>query len=396
MNNSNVYAENFAAADTDRVEYGMMCRMDNPMPHCPVMLVLDTSHSMWGKGLADMKASLDAFYDTLRSEQFSNAQIDIAAVSLGDRLGMLEEFTPFALSRLPQLNIRPKGDTPMGAALSLALEKIGEQLKRYSESGRSHVTPQLIMLSDGESSDDCSAVAQEIRKLAATGELVCRVIATGENPDLPALRSIAGDNVSFARQTGMSGAFAGVGKVVSQAYEEEAEAVIDREFTAQPGVPSQTGSGLVLIDGTNVMHWDKNGSGVTLKHLLAITRHLEDNGVDYKALFDANSRYMLTHGERTLFEDLLKTRPERFSQVPARTRADDFLLMIADGDPAVRIISNDMYRDYASRFPWVGDRTRFIRGMAMRDQVFLLDGEGNRTKISSAAGKSSACDLNWR
>ena len=396
MNNSSIYNENTATVNSDRVEYGMMCRTDNPMPHCPVMLVLDTSHSMWGRGLADMMSSLAAFCDTLRSEQFSNAQIDIAAVSLGDRLGMLEEFTPFALSRLPQLNIRPKGDTPMGAALSLALDKIGEQLDRYRENRQSYVTPQLIMLSDGESSDDCSAAAEDIRRLTADGKLVCRVIATGENPDLAELRDIAGDNVSIARQTGMPGAFADVGKVVSQVYEEEAEEVIDREFAAQPGVSECSRGGIVLIDGTNVMHWDKNGSGVTLKHLLAIARHFDDGRIGYKALFDASSRHMLGADERAVFEDLLKNRPEQFCQVPAQTRADDFLLILADDDPTAKIISNDVYRDYAGRFPWVGDRKRFIRGMAMRDQVFLLDGEGNRTKISAAAGKSSAWDLNSR
>ena len=32
------------------------------VPHCPVMLVLDTSHSMWGKGLSDMTRSLKAFH----------------------------------------------------------------------------------------------------------------------------------------------------------------------------------------------------------------------------------------------------------------------------------------------------------------------------------------------
>ena len=390
-NNKNCDSNNF-----DHVEYGMICRMDNPMPHCAVMLVLDTSHSMWGKGLSDMMASLDAFYDTLRCEQFSNAQIDIAAVSLGDRLGMLEEFTPFALSRLPQLNIRPKGDTPMGAALSLALEKIGEQLKSYSEHGQSHVTPHLIVLSDGESSDDCSAVAEEIRQMVASGRLVCRVIATGENPDLAELRGIAGSNVSIARQTGMSGAFTHVGKVVSQVYEEEVEEVIDREFETQPSVSGCSGDGLILIDGTNVMHWDKNSSGVTLKNLLAITQHFDANRIGYKALFDASSRYRLDNSERVVFEDLLKNRPEQFSQAPAQTRADDFLLMLADDDPTAKIISNDIYRDYVSRFPWVGDRTRFIRGMTRRDQVFLLDGEGNRTKISAATGKSSAYDLNWQ
>ena len=42
-----------------------MFELTNAMPHCPVILVLDTSHSMWGQGLTDMMASLKAFYKTI-------------------------------------------------------------------------------------------------------------------------------------------------------------------------------------------------------------------------------------------------------------------------------------------------------------------------------------------
>ena len=73
------------------------------IPHCPVILVLDTSHSMWGKGLADMKESVQAFFKTIDSQGFALAQIDTAAVSMGDNLRMLEEFTPFTKSALPLL-----------------------------------------------------------------------------------------------------------------------------------------------------------------------------------------------------------------------------------------------------------------------------------------------------
>ena len=137
------------------------------------------------------------------------------------------------------------------------------------------------------------------------------------------------------------------------------------------------------------MHWAKGRSGVTLKHLLAITRYFDECGIRWEVLFDASSRHLLSAEEQAVFEDLLKTRPEEFQQVPAKTRADDFLLMRADADPAARIISNDMYRDYAAEYPWVGERKRFIRGMVMRDEVFLLDGEGNRTRIPAEPGKSS-------
>lgn len=120
-----------------------MFDLANAMPHCPVVLVLDTSHSMWGQGLTDMMASLKAFYKTIADIQFLNAEVDIAAVSMGDNLCMLEEFTPLHSSDLPNRSIRPKGDTPIGAALELAQEALQAQISRYQAAGIAFVTPRL-------------------------------------------------------------------------------------------------------------------------------------------------------------------------------------------------------------------------------------------------------------
>lgn len=62
--------------------------LENLLPHCPVILVLDTSHSMWGEGLRDLNDSIQMFYQTIRREQFPNSRIDIAAVSMGDPGGV--------------------------------------------------------------------------------------------------------------------------------------------------------------------------------------------------------------------------------------------------------------------------------------------------------------------
>ena len=138
--------------------------LENVLPHCAVILVLDTSHSMWGAGLRDMMRSLDHFYKTIQAEQFLNARIDIAAVSMGDNLRMLEEFIPLEHSTLPGMTIRPKGDTPIGQALNLALDQLAEQEAAYRRKGWSSVTPQLLLLSDGQANVGPSS-AQELGRL---------------------------------------------------------------------------------------------------------------------------------------------------------------------------------------------------------------------------------------
>ena len=136
--------------------------------------------------------------------------------------GILEEFTAFECSVLPSKEIRPKGDIPIGAALELALGKLKEQNARYRRNNWSSVTPELVLLSDGISSDDFSRVASLIRQLSGKGALRCRAIALGETHDLDALRRIAGENVMLLHHGEMKHAFAEIGRVISECYEAEA------------------------------------------------------------------------------------------------------------------------------------------------------------------------------
>lgn len=355
------------------------------VPHCPVMLVLDTSHSMWGKGLHDMMQSLQIFYATLQREEFQNAEIDIAAVGMGDNLGMLEEFVPFRESTLPQLDIRPKGDTPIGAALALALRKLREQNENYIRQGYSSVTPQLIVLSDGRrSSDDYSQVVGKIRQACEAGELICRAIAMGASPNQDVLAAIAGDNVVYPQFGELRNAFATVGKQVSETYEDEAKVVAvskppidERNNNDEVNVdakPTQDEEIEYLLDGSNILRWDEARNGISLKYVLAITEGLERQGKPYQVLFDATAKHILEHKaprEVKAYNALLKHHAEHFHQTPAGIQADDFLLQLADLKSNRIIMSNDLFRDHKAKHPWLKTDSgrRLLQGMVLGDMV---------------------------
>lgn len=348
-----------------------MFDLANAMPHCPVVLVLDTSHSMWGQGLADMMASLGAFYKTIADSQFLNAQVDVAAVSMGDNLCMLEDFTPLHSSDLPNRNIRPKGDTPIGAALELAQEALRIQIGRYQTVGIPYVTPNLILLSDGRSTDDFEAAAEEIRAAVKAGKLICRAIALGKDADMEALSSIAGsDHVMIPDFGGMRQSFARIGRIVSQTYEEEAQEVI-----VEQAAPAARHEGTTyLLDGSNILHWDEYRTGVSLRHLLAITDHLKKTGQTFQVFFDATTPHILKKKapqETVIYENLLKSDPVRFCQVPAGTCADDFLLLQADADKDALILTQDLFRDHIDKYPWLRTERRVIPGMVMNNVIFF-------------------------
>ena len=355
-----------------------------PIPHCPVMLVLDTSHSMWGQGMQDQQSALRTFHKTLGALEFPDSRIEIAAVGMGDNLKVLQPFTPLAESAIGTMSIRPKGDTPVGGALRLALDEIRRWTASLRGRGEGVATPQLILLSDGESSDDFSAEAAEIHSEAAAGRLCCRAVAIGARPNLSALAEIAGGNVSRPDYGRLRETFAAIGEKVSQTYEDAVPEILMAEAEPLPeerpgpiDAPRQSSSGrlagrTVLVDGTNVCFWADNGNGASLGPVLALARALDAEGADWQACFDASTRHHLAKGGKgddAKFEELLRTRPERFVEAPAGICADVFLLQVAAADGKAIIVSNDRYRDHEEEYPFVKDKSRLFRGIVFRRQV---------------------------
>jgi hypothetical protein len=136
----------------------------------------------------------------------------------------------------------------------------------------------------------------------------------------------------------------------------------------QAGVDRQ----IVLIDGSNVMHWMDNTP--QLAPLLQVVHDLSRRGMKPGVVFDANVGYKLMGkflGERDLSR-LLSLPRDQILVVPKGKPADPFLLETAR-DLKARIVTNDRYRDWTDRFPDVAQPDTLIRG-EMRDGRVWLKG----------------------
>ena len=352
------------------------------LPRCAVMLVLDTSHSMYrGTALADLTRSVRAFCGVLGREAFAGASVEVAAVSMGDNLGLIAPFAPVESSPLRNFSVRPKGDTPIGGALRHALTEIDAQLSRWRADGRRTVTPQLVILSDGVSTDDFTGEAAEIRRRVTAGELAVRAIALGANADRAALAAIAGNEVLDPFGQDMTGAFNHAGVEVSRGYEREAAAAAVRSAAASQ---SSQGGHTYLIDGTNLIFWDIRRSGLHLDYVLALARFLKDSGAKYRVFFDASTPYRLREkgapGDEVRYRQALRARPDIFVEIPGGQQSDAYLLMQAANDPSAVVISNDRFRDREHLHPWLRDSARHVGGM-MLDGVLCFPDLGWRVPV---------------
>lgn len=374
-----------------------------PIPHCPIMLVLDTSHSMWGRGMQDQQDALRAFHKTLGTLKFVESRIEIAAVGMGENLRILEPFKPLEESTIGTMSIRPKGDTPIGGALCLALGELLRWTNELRRAGEGVVTPQLLILSDGKSSDDFAAEAADIRREMAAGRLVCQAVATGENPDMSALASIAGENVVRPDYGRLRETFSQIGETVSRTYEDAVPNMLMAETrptssgtyvesSASCATAGRLAGRMILVDGTNVCFWGRDGKTARLAPILALVRALDKAGTDWRVCFDASTRYHLAKsgtGDDAVYKELLHDRPDRFMEAPGGTCADEFLLGAAASERTAGIVSNDLFRDHEADYPLVGDKSRFFRGNVFCGQL-CIPKLGIRCAVESSASAKSA------
>jgi Zc3h12a-like Ribonuclease NYN domain len=126
----------------------------------------------------------------------------------------------------------------------------------------------------------------------------------------------------------------------------------------------------ILIDGSNVIHWQDNTPQLT--PLLQVVAEVSLRGLKPGVVFDANVGYKLTGafmGERDLSR-LLSLPRDQILVVPKGKQADPFLLETAR-DLDARIVTNDRYRDWTESYPDVVKPERLVWGGVQDGRVWL-------------------------
>lgn len=122
----------------------------NPEPRCPCVLLLDTSGSMSGEPIAQLNAGLAALQSALNEDEVALLRVELALITFGP-VRLTQDFISAGQFTPPQLHAG--GDTPMGSALQLALDKVEERKQIYRNSGLTYYRPWLFLITDGQPTD---------------------------------------------------------------------------------------------------------------------------------------------------------------------------------------------------------------------------------------------------
>jgi len=95
--------------------------VENPENRCPVILLLDTSGSMYGQPIQELNRGLAAFKEDVLRDSQASLSVEMAIVTFGP-VQLTQGFTTIDQFTPPKLEAN--GDTPMGEAIEYALDLI--------------------------------------------------------------------------------------------------------------------------------------------------------------------------------------------------------------------------------------------------------------------------------
>ncbi|EEX8937602.1 VWA domain-containing protein [Escherichia coli] len=131
----------------------------NPEPRCPCILLLDVSGSMSGRPINELNAGLVTFRDELLADPLALKRVELGIVTFGP-VHVEQPFTSAANFFQPILFAQ--GDTPMGAAITKALDMVEERKREYRANGISYYRPWIFLITDGAPTDEWQAAANKV------------------------------------------------------------------------------------------------------------------------------------------------------------------------------------------------------------------------------------------
>ncbi len=151
----------------------------NTSSRIPVCLCLDVSGSMYDC-IGELESGVNAFYDAVRKHDAAKDSCEIAVVTFGSSVQVLEDYS--TVDRKSPLKLTANGGTPMAEGAEKALEILEARKNEYKANGVDYYQPWLIVMSDGEpnSRDAVKVVQDKIKELEAQKKLVVFAIGIGD------------------------------------------------------------------------------------------------------------------------------------------------------------------------------------------------------------------------
>ena len=178
----------------DNIELSILRNEDlinNPTARIAVCLCLDTSNSMNGNNKIDLlNQGIEQFYNEVMADEIACLSLEICIVKFGGETASLEsDFSSLKIQSKPPV-LEAEGNTPMGEAVNIALDKLEQRKNEYKDLGVDYYQPWLIIMSDGapnKSVEELERAIKRTRDLVTQRKLTVFSIGIGEDANMQVL-----------------------------------------------------------------------------------------------------------------------------------------------------------------------------------------------------------------
>lgn len=164
--------------------------VDNPTARLPICLVLDVSGSMDGEPITELASGVQMFFEAIQDDDVAKYSAEICIVTFGNNVKKELDFAAITRQTTPHLSA--SGSTPMGAGIALALDLLEARKTEYRNAGVDYYQPWLVLMTDGEPTDDISSAASRISSLVNSKKLTVFPIGIGSAANMNKLSQVSG------------------------------------------------------------------------------------------------------------------------------------------------------------------------------------------------------------
>jgi uncharacterized protein YegL len=165
--------------------------VDNPAARLPVTLLLDTSGSMLTDNrIGELNNGIDLFFNSILEDEVTRYSVELSIITFGrvvtkvlDFANIERQVPDFQKSMPIEVN-SPMDGTPMGEAVELSIKILNERKNEYKNAGIEYYQPWLVLMTDGQPTDNISNAAILTSSMVESGKLSFFPIAIGAGANL--------------------------------------------------------------------------------------------------------------------------------------------------------------------------------------------------------------------
>jgi uncharacterized protein YegL len=141
---------------------------------------------MSGEPIQELNDGVVVFFDAIKADDAARYAAEIAVVKFGETAQKLLDFGNVQTQTVPVLSAM--GGTPMGSAVNLALDLAESRKRQYSSAGVDYWQPWLVLMTDGQPTDDIGSAVARTTELVGNRKLTIFPIGIGDGADMDVLK----------------------------------------------------------------------------------------------------------------------------------------------------------------------------------------------------------------